>query len=552
MAEIDGAALMAKSLKAQGVEHMFGIVGFPVHPIATACQREGIKFYGMRNEQAASYAAQAASYLLGRPQACLVVSGPGVVHALAGLANAWSNGWPMILIGGASDSFQDGMGAFQEAPQVEAARLWCKYSMRVDSVGRIPFYVESAVRQALYGRPGAAYLDMPNDIIVGKVEEEQVWPDHPVPEPPRLRAPEETVQEALALLKTAERPLVVVGKGMAWSRAESEVQEFIERTQLPFLPSPMGKGVVPDDHPLSVAPGRTYALQNTDVVFLMGARLNWIMHFGLPPRWAPDVKVIQLDIDATEIGTNVPASVGLVGDGKAIVGQLNRALEQNPWQFGAENLWRSGLQNAIQTNAANTEPMLKSDEVPMGYYRVLREIRDALPRDAMLVSEGASTMDISRQVIPNFLPRTRLDAGSFGTMGIGCGFAVAAAACHPERRIVDLEGDSAFGFSGMEVETACRYNLPITYIVVNNNGVGGGPSETDHNPLTARAGAYTANAHYEQIAEAFGGLGFFVERPEEIRPAIDKAFASGKTALINIMIDPRAQRRPQQFQWHTR
>ncbi|HEY7294227.1 MAG TPA: thiamine pyrophosphate-dependent enzyme, partial [Dehalococcoidia bacterium] len=227
-------------------------------------------------------------------------------------------------------------------------------------------------------------------------------------------------------------------------------------------------------------------------------------------------------------------------------------LEENPWQFSAENLWRSGLQNAVATNTANTESMLFSDEVPMGYYRVLREIRDALPRDAMLVSEGASTMDISRQVIPNYLPRTRLDAGSFGTMGIGCGFAVAAAACHPERRIVDLEGDSAFGFSGMEVETACRYNLPITYIVVNNNGVGGGPTETDHNPLTARAGAYTANAHYEKIAEAFGGLGFFVERPEEIRPAIDKAFASGKTALINIMIDPRAQRRPQQFQWHTR
>ncbi|HLZ72586.1 MAG TPA: thiamine pyrophosphate-binding protein [Dehalococcoidia bacterium] len=552
MAEIDGATLMAQSLKAQGVEHMFGIVGFPVHPIANACQREGIKFYGMRNEQSASYAAQAAGYLLGRPQACLVVSGPGVVHALAGLANAWSNGWPMLLIGGASDSFQDGMGAFQEAPQVEAARLWSKHSMRVETVGRIPFHVETAVRKALYGRPGAAYIDMPNDIIVGKVEEEAISPIRRVPDPPRTQAPEGTVQEALALLKTAERPLVVVGKGMAWSRAEAEVQEFIEKTQLPFLPSPMGKGVIPDDHPLSVAPGRTYALQNTDVVFLMGARLNWIMHFGLPPRWAPDVKVIQLDIDGNEIGTNVPASVGLLGDGKAIVRQLNQALEQSPWQFSAENRWRSGLQNAVATNTNNTEPMLVSDDVPMGYYRVLREIRDALPHDAMLVSEGASTMDISRQVIPNYLPRTRLDAGSFGTMGIGCGFAVAAAACHPERRIVDLEGDSAFGFSGMEVETACRYNLPITYIVVNNNGVGGGPSTTDHNPLTARAGAYTANARYEKIAEAFGGLGFFVERPDEIRPAIDKAFASGKTAVINIMIDTRAQRRPQQFQWHTR
>ncbi|MHB8577867.1 MAG: thiamine pyrophosphate-binding protein [Dehalococcoidia bacterium] len=551
MAEIDGATLIARSLKEQGVEHMFGIVGFPVQPIASAAQRVGIKFYGFRNEQSASYACQAAGYLTGRPQACLVVSGPGVVHAIAGLSNAWSNGWPMILLGGASDTFQDGMGAFQEAPTVDACRIWCKYSMRVDSVARIPFHIETAVRRSIYGRPGPVFLDLPDDIITGKVEEDQVAPVRRVSDPPRLQATDESIGSALDLLKTAERPLVVIGKGMAYSRAEKEVTEFIEKTQLPFLASPMGKGVVSDDHPLSVAPGRTHALQNTDVVFLMGARLNWIMHFGLPPRWSPDVKVIQLDIESEEIGTNVPAAVGLVGDGKAITSQLNKALDENPWQFPAENLWRSGLKNAIEKNLASTEPMLHSDDVPMGYYRVLREIRDALPRDAMLVAEGASTMDISRQVIPNFVPRTRLDAGSFGTMGIGAGYAIAAAVCHPERRIVDLEGDSAFGFSGMEVETACRYNLPITWIIINNNGVGGGPTTLDSNPLTARPGAYTPSARYEKLAEAFGGLGIFVERPEEIRPAIDKAFASGKTAIINIIIDPRAQRRPQQYGWLT-
>jgi 2-hydroxyacyl-CoA lyase 1 len=418
-------------------------------------------------------------------------------------------------------------------------------------VDKIPYYIEQAVRTSMYGRPGAAYLDLPGDIITGKVEEETAPAKQRVPDPPRIQAEPAAVDQALEVLKSAERPLVVIGKGMAWSRAENEVKEFIEKTQLPFLPAPMAKGLLPDDHPLSVASARTYALQNTDVVLLMGARLNWIMHFGLPPRWSPDVKVIQMDIDATEIGTNVPATVGLVGDGRAITAQLNTALDASPWQFGAENLWRSGLQNKMETNHANTEPMLNSDDVPMGYYRVLREIRDALPRDAIISSEGASTMDIGRQVLNNYLPRTRLDAGSFGTMGVGLAFAIAAAAVHPDRRVVNVEGDSAFGFSGMEVETACRYNLPITFVIINNNGVGGGPSETDHNPLTARPGAYTGNAHYEKVIEAFGGEGYFVTRPDEIRPALDKAFASGKPALVNIMIDIRAQRRPQEFAWLT-
>jgi 2-hydroxyacyl-CoA lyase 1 len=551
MAEVNGATLMARALKQQGVECMFGIVGFPVQPIATAAQKEGIKFYGMRNEQAASYATQAAGYLLGRPQACLVVSGPGMIHAIAGLSNAWSNGWPMILIGGSSDSYQEGMGAFQEAPQVEAARLFTKYTARPSHVRRIPYYVEQATRYSIFGRPGAAYLDMPNDVITGTCDEDEVERADRCPDPPRTLADPASIDAALETLQKAERPLVIVGKGMAWSRAENEVREFIDRTQLPWLPSPMGAGVVPDDNPLSAAAARTYALQNTDTVLLMGARLNWIMHLGRPPRWAADVKVIQMDIEPEEVGNNVPAAVGLVGDGKAIARQLNSALEQRPWQFGAENLWRTGLQNKIAENVRNTEPMLNSDAVPMGYYRVLRELRDVMEKDTVMVAEGASTMDISRQVLNYYNPRTRLDAGSFGTMGVGLGFAVAAAACNPGKRIIDLQGDSAFGFSGMEVETACRYQLPITFVIVNNNGVGGGPTETDHNPLTAAPGAYTAQAHYEKMAEAFGGEGYFCTKPEDLRSTLLKANAASGPAIVNIIIDNESRRRPQQFAWHS-
>ena len=327
MAEISGAQLIARSLKQHGVQHMFGIVGVPVVPIAFAAMQEGIDYYGMRHEQSASYAAQAVSYLTGRPGACLVVSGPGMTNAISGLANAWSNCWPMILLGGSSDTSQAGMGAFQEAPQIEAARPFVKYAAKVDKVERIPYFVEQAVRISMYGRPGPVYLDLPGDIIDAKLDDEGIEQPPAVADAPRPTADPATIRAALDTLQSAERPLVIIGKGAAYSRAEAEVLEFVDKTQLPYLAAPMAKGLIPDDHPLSVAAGRSYALQNADVVMLLGARLNWILHFGLPPRFAENVRVIQLDIAQEEIGTNVPTEVALVGDAKAIVGQLNAALD---------------------------------------------------------------------------------------------------------------------------------------------------------------------------------------------------------------------------------
>ena len=551
MAEVDGATLIARSLKRHGVEYMFGIVGIPVVPIAFAAQREGIQYFGMRHEQSASYAAQAVGYLTGRPGACLAVSGPGMTNAISGLANAWSNRWPMILLGGSSDISQHGMGAFQEAPQIEAARPWCKYAAEVDRVDRIPYFVEQAVRTSIYGRPGPVYLDLPADIIMSKTDEESAQQYARVPDAPRSFADPASVDAAITALKSAARPLVIVGKGAAYARAEDDVRAFIESTQLPFLATPMGKGVMPDDHPLSVGAARSFVLQNADVVLLMGARLNWILHFGLPPRFNPDVRVLQMDIAAEEIGTNVPAEVALVGDAKAITGQLNAALRQEPWQFAAENTWRTGIAKKIDDNRASTQAQFDDDGVPMNYYRVLREIRDILPRDAIIASEGANTMDIGRTVLPNFLPRHRLDAGSFGTMGVGLSFAIAAQAVNPGTRVVAVEGDSAFGFSGMEVEVACRYGMPITFIILNNNGISGGPSTLDMSrPLLPMS--YVPQARYEKVIEAFGGDGYFVETPDQLRPTLEKAFASNKPNVVNIMINAQAQRKAQEFGWLTR
>ena len=552
MSEVDGATLVARSLKQQGVRFMFGIVGFPVSPIAAAAQKEGITYVGMRNEQSASYAAQAVGYLTGRPGACLVVSGPGVVHALAGLANAQQNGWPMVLIGGASETWRNGMGAFQEERQVLIATPFCKFAHAVEHVHRIPFYIEMAVRNSIYGRPGASYLDLPDDIITGKVDESRVDEPARCPDPPRTQAMPADVERALNTLRSAERPLVIVGKGMAYSRAEDEVRAFIERTKVPFLASPMGKGVMSDTHPLSVGAARSHALQNADVVFLMGARLNWIMHFGLPPRFSKDVKIIQLDIAPETIGQNAPTQVALVGDGKAIVGQLNQALGKREWVYPKESAWHAAIAEKAAANAAQIAPQLVDDAAPANYYRALKDVAAWAPENAIIIGEGASTMDIGRTQLFNSRPRHRLDAGSYGTMGIGMGFVIAAAVVHPDKPIISVSGDSAIGFSGMEIETACRYQLPVKIVVFNNGGIGPGHAKHPDNPLqNMRPNALIYGARYDKMMEAFGGKGWFVENPKDLKSALEQATAFKGPALVNVMISQESARKPQQFRWHS-
>ena len=551
MSKITGATLIARSLKQQGIAHLFGVVGFPVGPIAVAAQEEGIKYVGMRNEQAASYAAQAYGYMTGRPGACIVVTGPGVVHGLAGLANAQQNCWPMILIGGASETYRGGMGAFQEERQVLLATPFCKFAHGIESVQRIPYYVEMATRHSIYGRPGACYLDMPDDIISGECDLDDIVQVERVPEPPVMVAPAENIESALDVLEGAERPLVLVGKGMAWAHAENEVRDFIDRTQIPFVRSPMGKGVVPDDHPLAASAARTLALQQADVVFLMGARFNWIFHFGLAPRFAPDVKVIQLDISPEEIGHNKPSEVALVGDGKAIMGQINQALEGRQWFYPKDTPWRTALGEKISANVATIQGQVNDDTAPAGYYRALRDVAAWMPENAILSAEGAGTMDIGLTQLPVSDARSCLNAGTYGTMGVGLGHTIAACVVHPDRPVIHLSGDSAIGFSGMEMETLVRYNLPAKIVVLNNGGIGPGMPEIPEDPMmNMKPNALIYGARYDKIMEDFGGKGFFVEDPKDIPAALDQAMAFPGPALVNIVISQSSSRKPQQFTWH--
>jgi len=552
MSKITGATLIARSLKQQGIDHLFGVVGFPVGPIAIAAQEEGIKYVGMRNEQAASYAAQAYGYMTGRPGACIVVTGPGVVHGLAGLANAQQNCWPMILIGGASETYRGGMGAFQEERQVLIATPFCKFAHGIESVQRIPYYVEMATRHAIYGRPGACYLDMPDDVISGECDADDIVQVERVPEPPSMMAPTENIEAALDVLEGAERPLVLVGKGMAWSHAETEVRDFIDRTQIPFVRSPMGKGVIPDDHPLAASAARTLALQQADVIFLMGARFNWIFHFGLPPRFAPDVKVIQLDISPEEIGHNKPSEVALVGDGKAIMGQMNQALEGRQWFYPKDTPWRTAIGEKVSANVTQIQAQVNDDTAPAGYFRALRDVAAWMPENAILSAEGAGTMDIGLTQLPVSDARACLNAGTYGTMGVGLGHAIAACVVHPDRPVIHLSGDSAIGFSGMEMETLARYNLPAKIVVLNNGGIGPGMPEIPDDPMTnMKPNALIYGARYDKIMEDFGGKGFFVEDPKDIPAALDQAMAFPGPALVNIVISQSSSRKPQKFAWHS-
>lgn len=563
--QVSGAKVIAQALKTQDVEYMFGVVGIPVTEIALAAQELGIKYIGMRNEQAACYAASAVGYLTGRPGVCLVVSGPGLIHALGGMANANMNCWPLIVIGGSSERNQEAMGAFQEFPQVEACRLYSKFSARPSSIQHIPFVIEKAVRSSIYGRPGACYIDVPADLVTLQESTTSIKYKECCMPPPLSLAETSAVCAAASVLRSAKQPLLIIGKGAAYSHAEDSIRKLVELCNLPFLPTPMGKGVVPDNHPNCVGAARSRALQFADVIVLFGARLNWILHFGLPPRYQADVKFIQIDICAEELGNNVRPSVTLLGDVNAVSKQLLEQFVKNPWQYPTDSKWWETLREKRKNNEAVSKELASKKSLPMNYYTVFYHVQEQLPRNCFIVSEGANTMDIGRTVLQNYLPRHRLDAGSFGTMGVGLGFAIAAAVVAKERspgqRVICVEGDSAFGFSGMEVETICRYNLPIIILVVNNNGIYQGfDADTWGKMLNFEGTATTIppmcllpNSHYEQVMTAFGGKGYFVQTPEELQDSLRQALKdTSKPCLINIMIEPQSTRKAQDFHWLTR
>ncbi|XP_041982127.1 2-hydroxyacyl-CoA lyase 1 isoform X2 [Aricia agestis] len=562
---IDGNNILAESLKKQGIEYVFGIVGIPVIETSMAFQSVGIKYIGMRNEQAACYAAQAIGYLTGKPGVCLAVSGPGLLHCIGGMANAQVNCWPLLMLAGSCPEDHEGIGGFQEWLQVESSRLYCKYAARPPSPRLIPLHVEKAVRYASAGRPGAAYLDLPATLLTGEVDEDKVPLDFYNAGPPSLAYPNPAlVDRAAELLAKAERPLIIVGKGAAYGHAEDAIRKLVDNTRVPFLPTPMGKGVVPDSSEYCVSTARTQALLKADVVVLLGARLNWMLHFGQPPRFAPDVKIVQVDISPEEFHNSVKSEVAVHSDIKPFVEALTDRLAQKKFAVSTNNAWWKGLKEKQKKNTEFVESQANDTSLPLNYYAVFKTVQANIPADSIIVSEGANTMDIGRGMLSNNLPRHRLDAGTFGTMGVGPGFAVAAALwCRdhaPGKRVICVEGDSAFGFSGMEIETMFRYNLPVIIIIVNNNGIYNGlDAETmaslreAGDPATCSPPtSLSTEVRYEKMMELFGASGHLCRTVDEIQAAVKASLAvTDRPSIINILISPQANRKPQTFNWLT-
>ena len=541
----DGFHLVINALKLNGIDTIFGLPGIPITDLTRMAQAEGIRVISFRHEQSAGNAAAAAGFLTGKPGICLTVSAPGFLNGLTALSNATVNCFPMILISGSSEReiVDLQQGDYEEMDQLAIAKPLCKAAYRVLHAEDIGVGIARAIRAALSGRPGGVYLDLPAklfaqtmDAAAGKKSLIKVVD----PAPRQIPAPD-SIERALALLRGAKRPLILLGKGAAYAQADADIRALVEKTGIPYLPMSMAKGLLPDTHEQSASAARSYVLAEADVVMLVGARLNWLLSHGKGKTWgAPSAKqFIQIDIAPTEIDSNVAIAAPVIGDIGSCVSALLAGLGSNWAQPPAD--WTGAIAERKDKNLSKMAATLALNPSPMSFQSALGVIRDMVKArpDAIVVNEGANTLDFARSIVDMYEPRKRLDVGTWGIMGIGMGYAVAAAVT-TGKPVIAIEGDSAFGFSGMEVETICRYNLPVCVIVFNNNGVYRG---TDVNPSGSSDVAPTVfvkGARYDKMMEAFGGVGVHATTPQELSNALNEAITSGKPTLINAVIDETA------------
>ncbi|GJU62900.1 2-hydroxyacyl-CoA lyase [Tanacetum coccineum] len=516
MSSINCSQLVAKSLSRAGITHMFGVVRILVTSLATRAVALGIRFIAFHNEQSANYAASAYGYLTYKPASLLTVSGPGCVYGLAGLSNIAVNTWPMVMIFGSCDQKDNGHGDFQELDQVTAVKAFVKLAVKVKKVEEIPDAVFKVISVSGSSRPGGCYLDIPADVLHQTLTELEAGKLLDEAETKFVRGDvkdvisKDDLYKAISVIRKAERPLIVFGKGATICKAEDEIKLLVERMGIPFLPTPMGKGLLPDTHELAATAIRSLVIGKCDVCFVIGARLNWLLHFGDPSKWSKDVKFVLVDIDEGDIELRNPY-LGLVGDVKKVLKVLNKEIKADLFCLGRNHPWVQAIMNKAKENVLKMEGQFVKDVVPFNFLTLMRIIRVAIigvgSPAPIVVSEGANTMDVGRSVLVQMESRTRLDAGTWGTMGVGLGYCIIVAVASPDRLVVAIEGDSGFDFNAMEVETLIRYQLLVVVIVFNN---------------------------------AFGGKGYLVGTLDELKSALTESFSARKPAIINVTIDPYA------------
>jgi oxalyl-CoA decarboxylase len=541
----DGFHLVIDALKLNGIETIYGVPGIPITDLGRMAQAEGIRVISFRHEQNAGNAAAIAGFLTKKPGVCLTVSAPGFLNGLTALANATTNCFPMILISGSSEReiVDLQQGDYEEMDQLAIARPLCKAAFRVLHAADIGIGVARAIRAAVSGRPGGVYLDVPAKLL-SQVMDAEAGAKSLVkvvdPAPAQIPAPA-AVKRALDLLKGAKRPLIILGKGAAYAQADDAIRALVDKTAIPFLPMSMAKGLLPDTHPQCAGAARSTVLKDADVVMLIGARLNWLLSHGKGKTWGGpgSKKFIQIDIEPREMDSNVEIAAPLVGDIGSCVSALLEGID-GKWPAPPVD-WLGAVKAKKDENIAKMAPRLMKNSAPMDFHSALGALRTVIKQrpDAILVNEGANTLDLARGVIDMYQPRKRLDVGTWGVMGIGMGFAIAAAV-ETGKPVLAVEGDSAFGFSGMEVETVCRYNLPICTVIFNNNGIYRGTNVNPTGGADPAPTVFVKDARYDRMMEAFGGVGVNVTTPDELSRAVNTAMESGKPTLINAVIDPAA------------
>lgn len=542
MGTIRGDQVIAQCFKNEGVDTFFFMMGGPTSGTAGACLDLGMQGIYVRHEQAAAMMAHAYARVTGKPGICITPSGPGTANAVTGLANAWADASPIIAIGGSAPMRASTLDSFQEMDQVAMMKPVVKAAYRVDIASRIPEFVSLAFREAMDGKKGPVYLDLPGDILATKLDDEKLyWPtqyrvdSRPAGDPALVR-------RAVELLAGAKRPLLVTGSGVLWADASADLQQFVNATGIPFFTTPQGRGVIPEDHPRAFPAARSMAFREADVVLVIGARANAMLSFLRAPRFSPDAKFINVNLDGKELGHNRGVEVGIVGDAKLVLQQMI-AEAAGKMDGRQETAWVAQLAAKQRSNEERSAEVLHSSKVPIHPLRLCREVREVISRDTILVVDGHEILNFARQSIPVFEAGTSLNAGPHGCMGIGVPFGIGAKAARPDKPVVVLSGDGAFGWNGMEMDTAIRHKLAIVVVVSNNGGFTsrqtGRMSAGNIGP--ANIGRDLGYQRYDKMVEALGGYGEFVENPNDIRAAIERAFASGKPALVNVCTDPEAQ-----------
>jgi thiamine pyrophosphate-dependent acetolactate synthase large subunit-like protein len=533
MGTLRGEEIIAHCFKREGVDTIFFMMGGPTGGTAGACLDLGMKGIYVRHEQAAAMMAHAYSRITGKPGICIAPMGPGVANLVTGLANAWADAAPVIAIGGASPMRGTTLDTFQEMDQIPMMRPIVKAAYRIDLGYRIPEYISIAFREALDGKRGPVYLDLPGDILAGKVDEDKIhWVENyrvdarPAGDPAM-------VHKAVELLANARKPLVVTGSGVIWSRAESALRKFIDATGIPFFTTPQGRGVIPEDHARSFPAARSAAFREADVVMVIGARANSMLSFLRAPRFSPDAKFININLDGKEIGHNREVEVGIIGDARLVLEQLT-ADGKGRFNGAEESPWVSQLAAKHRSNLERNAPLLHSNKVPIHPLRLCNEVKDVISRDTILVVDGHEILNFARQSIPIYESGSSLNAGPHGCMGVGIPFGIGAKAAAPDKPVVVLSGDGAFGWNGMEMDTAIRHKLPIVVVLSNNAGF-------TSRQTGGNVGRDLGYQRYDKLVEALGGYGEFVEQPKDIKPAIERAIKSGQPALVNVCTDPDAQ-----------